>query len=259
MKSETLTASVIVPVYNGEKFLAETLQSIERQTTPPLEIIIVDDGSTDGTASIAAGFGALVRYVYQANRGPAAARNRGLELARGDVICFCDADDLWLENTIEIQLVQLRNNPTADIVIGQLQLFRQTGEVDGKPHFETFPLPLGYAHLGSMAIRKSVVDRIGGLDDTVLDGEDWELLLRARSQGISFLFHPHVVLLYRQHDQSRTRQRSLDKQVLPKMLKQVLARRRRESHQEVLSLPLPSRIEESTAHAEHPNAEKAPS
>jgi len=75
--------SVIIPVYNGERYLAEAVHSILAQTVPTLEIIVVDDGSTDGTARVAQRFGDAVCYVYQPNRGPAAARNRGLERARG--------------------------------------------------------------------------------------------------------------------------------------------------------------------------------
>ena len=87
--------SCIVPVFNGERYLAEALDSILAQTWRPLEVIVVDDGSTDGTAHIAAGYGAEVSYIHQANAGPAAARNRGLDAARGEFIAFLDADDLW--------------------------------------------------------------------------------------------------------------------------------------------------------------------
>ena len=87
--------SCIVPVYNGERYLAETLQSILGQRVGPLEVIVVDDGSTDGTAGVARRFGSAIRVLHQTNAGPAAARNLGLSEARGDFVAFLDADDLW--------------------------------------------------------------------------------------------------------------------------------------------------------------------
>ena len=89
----TATISCIVPVYNGARFLAEALESILAQSLPPDEIIVVDDGSTDDTPAVVAAYG-TVDYVRQENRGPAAARNRGVTLARGDFLSFLDADDL---------------------------------------------------------------------------------------------------------------------------------------------------------------------
>ena len=87
--------SVIIPAYNGEAYLAEAVESTQRQNYHPLEIIIVDDGSTDGTAQIATSFKGEVRYMYQPNSGgPAAGRNRGLKMARGEVIAFLDQDAL---------------------------------------------------------------------------------------------------------------------------------------------------------------------
>src|SRR2546426_10667200 len=87
--------SCIVPVFNGERYLHETLNSILAQTYRPLEIIVADDGSTDGTRTIVASYGQQVRYLWQLNAGPAAARNLGLTAAKGEFIAFLDADDLW--------------------------------------------------------------------------------------------------------------------------------------------------------------------
>src|SRR5690606_28366702 len=116
--------SVIIPVYNGERYLAEAVHSILAQTVPTLEIIVVDDGSTDGTARVAQRFGDAVCYVYQPNRGPAAARNRGLERARGEIVAFLDADDLWREGKLACQCARLEADPTLDIVLGHTQFVR---------------------------------------------------------------------------------------------------------------------------------------
>src|SRR3982074_3555445 len=99
----TPLVSVIVPVYNGERFLAETLQSIINQQYRPLELIVIDDGSTDQTARIATSV-SEVRYFYQRNQGVANARNAGLAAARGELIAFLDADDLWQPNKLSLQV-----------------------------------------------------------------------------------------------------------------------------------------------------------
>ncbi|NCC37254.1 MAG: glycosyltransferase family 2 protein, partial [Chloroflexia bacterium] len=93
------TISVIIPVYNGERFLAEAIQSVLDQTLPPDEIIVVDDGSTDGSAAVvdrlASTSSLPMRYVYQQNQGPAAVRNHGVQVALGAYIAFLNADDIW--------------------------------------------------------------------------------------------------------------------------------------------------------------------
>lgn len=100
------TVSVVIPCYNGAEFLRETLASVLAQTQPVLEVIVVDDGSTDNSAEIAASFGPLVRVIRQPNRGESAARNCGVRQSRGEWIAFLDADDIWLPNRIEAQFVR---------------------------------------------------------------------------------------------------------------------------------------------------------
>src|SRR5438045_1880854 len=94
------SVSVIIPCYNAAEFLAECLDSVCRQTVPPAEVIVVDDGSTDATAQIARAFGPPVRVISQANAGPSAARNRAMDEAQGDWVAFSDADDVWQPNKL---------------------------------------------------------------------------------------------------------------------------------------------------------------
>src|SRR5262245_15990846 len=132
MSSTSPCVSVVIPVHNAEPFLASTLESVVRQGHDALEIIVVDDGSTDGSAEIAKRSPAGVRYVCQPNMGPPAARNAGLRLATGDVITFLDADDLWTDGRLALQLRLLAQHPTVDIVAGRFQWVRQNvfaGEV----------------------------------------------------------------------------------------------------------------------------------
>jgi glycosyltransferase involved in cell wall biosynthesis len=96
--------SVVIPCYNSEAYLRETIDSAVNQTHPPREVIVVDDGSTDGSASVAEAYGDPVRVIRQENQRQAAARNRGIEEARGDFVAFLDADDLWHPEKLERQL-----------------------------------------------------------------------------------------------------------------------------------------------------------
>jgi len=103
--------SCIVPVFNGERYLGEALDSILGQTHRPLEIIVADDGSTDRTATVAAGYGDQIRYLYQPNAGTASACNLGLGAARGGFIAFLAADDLWHPEKLMRQMVRFRERP----------------------------------------------------------------------------------------------------------------------------------------------------
>ena len=101
------TVSVVVPTYNRAELLQRSIKSILAQTVLPLEIIVVDDGSTDHTPNVCAGFGESIRYVRQENQGLAMARNAGIRASRGDWIAFCDSDDLWRPRKLELQLAVL--------------------------------------------------------------------------------------------------------------------------------------------------------
>lgn len=98
MSGDTFKVSAIIPVFNGESFLAEAVESILQQSRPPDEIIVVDDGSTDATAKVASAYADTIHYIRQDQRGPAAARNRGLMQADGDILGFLDADDMWVKD-----------------------------------------------------------------------------------------------------------------------------------------------------------------
>ncbi|MGQ9606919.1 MAG: glycosyltransferase family 2 protein [Thermogutta sp.] len=125
------TVSVVIPVWNAARYLPETLRSVLRQTRPPEEIVVVDDGSTDASAAVAEGFGPTVRVLRQENRGESAARNRGIEAARGEWIAFLDADDLWHPDKLARQLAAVRAHAAVDCVHTNWWYFgRQNGRVD---------------------------------------------------------------------------------------------------------------------------------
>ena len=114
--------SVIIPVYNGENFIREAVENVLSQKYPALEIIIINDGSTDGTEAIIKQLPVDIRYFTQDNNGPAAARNKGIRDASGEFITFLDADDLWPENNLNIMVDAMLRNPEMDVIRGYAQL-----------------------------------------------------------------------------------------------------------------------------------------
>ena len=115
--------SCIVPTFNSGRYIAETLDGILAQTYRPIEVIVVDDGSTDGTADIVARYGDRVRYAWQQNAGPATARNTGLTLAQSDMIAFCDSDDLWHTEKLARQMAHFAAHPETDLCVTYIQNF----------------------------------------------------------------------------------------------------------------------------------------
>ena len=213
--------SVVIPVFNGERFLREAVESVLAQKYAPLEIIMVDDGSTDGTADVARSLPETVRYLHQSNQGPAAARNRGIEHAQGSLIAFADADDLWPEDKLALQLPYMMRDPAAEIVMGRIQqvLLSETGA-------ENFAEPAFSVNLGSAIIRKSVFERVGLFDETMRYSEDVDWFMRAREGRAAIVTIDAVTLLYRQHDQNMTRGKSTSELNVLKALKRSLDRRR---------------------------------
>ncbi|HKY43060.1 MAG TPA: glycosyltransferase family A protein [Pyrinomonadaceae bacterium] len=209
--------SVVIPVFNGEAFLREAVQSVLAQKYSSLEIIVVDDGSTDGTENVVRSLPETVRYLGQSNKGPAAARNRGIEYAQGSLIAFADADDLWPEGKLELQLPYLIRDPAIEIVMGRIQQVRLSKAVN-EPTFSV--------NLGSAVIRKSVFERVGLFDETMRYSEDVDWFMRAREAGTAIVTIDAVTLLYRQHEQNMTRGKSTSELNVLKALKRSLDRRR---------------------------------
>ena len=221
--------SVVIPVFNGERFLREVVQSVLDQKYSPVEIIVVDDGSTDGTAAVARSLGETVRYLRQTNQGPAAARNRGIERAQGSLIAFADADDLWPSEKLELQLPYLINDMAIEIVMGRIQQVRLSKTVNGQTQAEEFAEPAFSVNLGSAVIRKSVFERVGLFDETMRYSEDVDWFMRAREAGAAIVAIDAVTLLYRQHEENMTRGKSTTELNVLKALKRSLDRRREQT------------------------------
>lgn len=221
--------SVVIPVFNGERFLREAVQSVLDQKYSPVEIIVVDDGSTDGTATVARSLPETVRYLYQTNQGPAAARNRGIGQAKGSLIAFADADDLWPAAKLELQLPYLISDPKIDIVLGRIQQVLLSETVAGPTPATEFGETGFSVNLGSAVIRKSVFDRVGLFDETMRYSEDVDWFMRARESGAAIVTIDAVTLFYRQHDQNMTRGKSTSELNVLKALKKSLDRRREQT------------------------------
>ena len=199
--------SSIIPVYNGEAYLREAVESILAQSYRPLEIIIVDDGSTDATALVARSFGDPVRWVHQENAGPAAARNRGIGEARGRFIAFLDADDLWLPERLVRQVAELEADPDLACSVCLIQNFWMpdvAAEAERRRDDpRAGPVP-GYLSTG-MVVRREAFDAVGGFDPSLGHGDSADWVLRARSAGLRDRLLSQVLVRRRIHAGNRSR------------------------------------------------------
>jgi glycosyltransferase involved in cell wall biosynthesis len=186
--------SLVVPVYKGERFLGEALESLFALDYEPFEVIVVDDGSTDRSAEVARSF-ARVRLVQQANRGPAAARNAGLAVAHGVFVGIHDADDLVPPAKLDLQVTHLLENPQVGCVLGRQRW------IDPPPHLKRDPIynELDGIPLPSGVFRTSVLRRLGGYDESFRSHENMDLLFRLRELGSEIAVLPDVVLYRRFH------------------------------------------------------------
>jgi len=194
--------SCIVPVFNGEAYLGEALGSIWQQTYRPLEIIVVDDGSTDGTAAVAAGYGDRVRYVKQINTGAPTARNLGLSMARGEFVAFLDADDLWHPEKLERQIARFAARPELQVCVSYLQNFWIPKLEVEKSRFLGHPLsePLaGYSTVTLLA-RRVLFEQVGLFSPDLRIGDTTDWFLRASEQGAVIELLSDVLAYRRMHE-----------------------------------------------------------
>jgi glycosyltransferase involved in cell wall biosynthesis len=221
----TPLVSVIIPVYNGERFIAAAIDHVRSQNYPAIELIVVDDGSQDRTADIVERSDSDIRFFRQENSGPAAARNRGLRDASGEFILFLDVDDFWPENTIQRLVSHMLQEPEMDVIRGYAQLVKvdhETGELtyDGNPK-ESFA-----DYIGAAIYRRSVFGQVGLFDPTMLFGEDADWFTRAREQGIRMKRLEEVTLYVRRHGSNMTEGKNLVELNMLRIIKKALDRRR---------------------------------
>lgn len=218
----TPLVSVVMPAYNSRAFIADSIRSVLEQDYDAIELIVVDDGSSDGTPEIARSFGDRVQVLEQKNAGPAAARNRGVAEARGEFIAFIDSDDIWLPQKTRLQVQYLLKHDSVGVVFGRL--VRWFADADGT--FPALPDPPNVVGLPgiveaesgwiypemlldsviwivSAMVRKSLWNDLGGLDEGLRIGEDYDFFIRA-SRRCRMDELDMLVAYYRIHNQSTT-------------------------------------------------------
>lgn len=224
--SMTPTVSVIIPAHNAAATVGETIESILQQTWADLEVIVVDDGSTDSTASVVNGISQRdprVRHVAQENARQSAARNRGLTESRGIYIAAIDADDLWVPTKLERQLALIRSTDDLIVLTG-IRRFCTDRAGERRWLHESMPPDVagrgvGLDHLialrgdqmvlmNTALFRREHLVQLGGWNTAIWSAEDWELWLRA-AKSYRFASIPEALHLYRKHETSLTKQQDL--------------------------------------------------
>jgi glycosyltransferase involved in cell wall biosynthesis len=204
VEADRPTVSCVIPVRDAEAFLGEALDSVLAQTRPPQEVIVVDDSSSDRSARIAEAYGAPVRVLAGRHRGPAAARQQGIEAATGDLLSFLDADDTWLPEKQERQLERLAARPDLEMSLCQCEMFWEDGLGDEEERYRAIGRHRGAYLFQTMLVWRSVFDRIGPLDPARIYGDNVDWLARAADAGVVTEVLDEVLVSRRMHAGSLT-------------------------------------------------------
>ena len=198
--------SIVMPAYNAERTIGAAVSSALWQTVPDVEVVVVDDGSSDATAAIASAQAGSVLVLKQPNRGVAAARNAGVEAARGRFVAFCDADDLLFEQHVEAMLDVWHREASGGMVTANAYWLLPRGISPRKlRHRGRFPeyreqrmalLQSNFVSTMSL-LPRSLFEQLGGFDPSLRQGEDWELWLRVAFAGHRIAHQPEPLALYR--------------------------------------------------------------
>jgi glycosyltransferase involved in cell wall biosynthesis len=223
--------SVVIAAYNEQAYIAEALHSVLAQTHHPIELIVVDDGSIDGTAEITAQIathngGRSLELVQVAHHGQSAARNAGLKRFSGQYWTIFDADDVMPPDRLTHQVAHLQQHPEHDIVLGLTEAFITPGQPK-PPHYNPLwddgPFP---GHAGTMMARRAVLDTVGGYDESMALGEDLDWQARAKAAGIRAGALDHVCLHYRIHRANTSSDTRANRAATLQLLRASVQRRR---------------------------------
>lgn len=202
--------SIIIPCYNCERFISQCVNSCLNQTYNNIEIIVVDDGSTDNTYSILTNFKEKIVLLKQENKGAPKARNEGLKIADGEFIKFLDGDDELLSDAIEKQVCQSLKYKEADntIIYGELRRINEDGSkrwrvkprtINKNTNQIAFLVENNYIVTSCPLHRKSYLMKIGGFNESLKAGQEQELHLRLALSGIKFVYFPTIIYYYRSY------------------------------------------------------------
>lgn len=217
--------SIIVPVFNGERYLSEALRSIENQTYPNIEIIVVNDGSLDETLSVIRTFPSVIA-ITQPHRGLSTALNNGIQNAKGEFFAFLDADDVWVKDKLWNQMKIFMENPRIEAVFGHIVQFRcsrKSMEEEEKNPFNRMP---GYCK-GSMLIKKTSFSRIGFFSTRWEMGDFIEWYKRAKEKDLKTALIPEIVMKRRIHSHNMSLSRETGKKDYVRILKAAMDRSRK--------------------------------
>lgn len=223
---ESKLISVIIPAYNAQNYLAEALASVFAQEYRPLEVIVVDDGSTDQTAAVAK-CRAGVRYLYQEHQGPMIAKNNALAHCRGELIAFLDADDLWLPGKLSRQVAYLGENPELGCVLSRMRNFLEEG-VTCPPWVDPAIFSENWVanNLGTVLCHRWVVDQVGGFNPAYHHADVVDWFLRLSESNIKIASMPDVLLRRRIHLHNMSQDRAAAARERVRALKASMDRRR---------------------------------
>jgi len=228
---EQALISCIIPVYNGEAYLREAIESVLAQTYRPIEIIVADDGSADRTAAFVAGYRDQVRYLFQPNAGTAAACNLGLRAAQGDFIAFLAADDLWHVDKLARQMNCFKRRPELVLCVTHVQNFwipeLQEEAERFRNHRISQPLP-GYVPQTLLA-RRALFETVGHFNTALRHADSTDWFLRVIEHGAVIDILPDVLVYRRIHQSNLSRRMaSASRQEYVELVKATLDRRRRQ-------------------------------
>ncbi|MCI0493416.1 glycosyltransferase, partial [candidate division KSB1 bacterium] len=200
-KKSSSDISVIIPTYNRATVLEHAIESVLRQTYQNIELLIVDDGSTDHTRQVVEKYQSHVTYLSQLNKGPAAARNFGIQNSQGDLICFLDSDDRWVENKLKVQVDLILSDPDIKICYTDEIWMRHGVRVNQKHVHRKYSgwiyqkcLPLCIISPSSVMIHREVFGRVGLFDESMTVCEDYDLWLRiSRFYPVTFIPKPLII------------------------------------------------------------------
>jgi glycosyltransferase involved in cell wall biosynthesis len=191
--------TIVVPAYNAERYLSGALRSILDQEFDDFEVIVVDDGSIDDTAAVAACH-TSVSVLQQPNGGVARARNAGIEASRGRFVAFLDSDDLWLPQKLSLQVELVRSEPAPDYVLGKMQCFVDDGFAPPAWIRRSMFTPQLAHSTGTILAKRSAFDRVGGFDPDTVPAETVDWFARAADAGLQGSAVDALILLRRFHE-----------------------------------------------------------
>jgi glycosyltransferase involved in cell wall biosynthesis len=219
--------SVVIAAFDAERYLGDAIETVLRQTRPAGEVIVVDDGSSDRTADIAGGFGDPVTCVHQDRAGVSAALNRGIAMTHGTQLAFLDADDLWTEDKLALQVSALERAPELDMVFGHVRQFHSPELTDEqRARIELREEPVSGICRGAMLIRRDAFLRVGLFAARWTLGEFVDWYARALDASLKSSVLPEVIMHRRLHTANSGIREHESRSDFPKIVKAALDRRR---------------------------------